>query len=47
MGRYLWNKRTADAFQKAAEYFQTAIGKDQEMRCCVRRFGRLLSDGGT
>jgi tetratricopeptide (TPR) repeat protein len=28
MGRYLWNKRTADGFQKAIEYFQTAIGKD-------------------
>lgn len=29
MGRYLWNKRTADGFQKAIKYFRTAIGKDQ------------------
>jgi TolB-like protein len=28
MGRYFWNKRTADGFQKATEYFQKAIGKD-------------------
>jgi TolB-like protein/Tfp pilus assembly protein PilF len=28
MGRYLWNKRTVDGFQKAVEYFQLAIAKD-------------------
>jgi TolB-like protein/Tfp pilus assembly protein PilF len=28
MGRYLWNKRTADGFQKAVAYFQAAIEKD-------------------
>jgi TolB-like protein len=28
MGRYLWNKRTADGFEKAVEYFQTAIAID-------------------
>jgi TolB-like protein/DNA-binding winged helix-turn-helix (wHTH) protein/Tfp pilus assembly protein PilF len=27
-GRYFWNKRTAEGFQQAAEYFQQAIGKD-------------------
>jgi TolB-like protein len=28
MGRYLWNKRTADGFQKAVGHFETAIAKD-------------------
>lgn len=28
MGRYFWNKRTADGVQKAIGYFQKAIGKD-------------------
>jgi TolB-like protein/Tfp pilus assembly protein PilF len=28
MGRYFWNKRTADGFQKAVAFFQTAIAKD-------------------
>ncbi|HEX4074833.1 MAG TPA: winged helix-turn-helix domain-containing protein [Candidatus Acidoferrales bacterium] len=27
-GRYFWNKRTADGFQQAADYFQQAIDKD-------------------
>jgi TolB-like protein/DNA-binding winged helix-turn-helix (wHTH) protein/Tfp pilus assembly protein PilF len=27
-GRYFWNKRTAEGFQQAAEYFQQAIAKD-------------------
>jgi TolB-like protein/DNA-binding winged helix-turn-helix (wHTH) protein/Tfp pilus assembly protein PilF len=27
-GRYFWNKRTKDGFQRAAEYFQEAIAKD-------------------
>jgi serine/threonine-protein kinase len=29
-GRYYWNKRTEDGFQKAIEYFQQAINKDQK-----------------
>jgi TolB-like protein/lipopolysaccharide biosynthesis regulator YciM len=28
IGRYFWNKRTADDFQKAVGYFRTAIAKD-------------------
>jgi serine/threonine protein kinase/Flp pilus assembly protein TadD len=28
-GRYLWNKRTEEGFQKAIEYFKQAIEKDQ------------------
>jgi TolB-like protein/Flp pilus assembly protein TadD len=28
-GRYFWNKRTEDGFQKAIEYFKQAIEKDQ------------------
>lgn len=27
-GRYFWNKRTPEGFQRAAEYFQRAIAKD-------------------
>jgi TolB-like protein/DNA-binding winged helix-turn-helix (wHTH) protein/Flp pilus assembly protein TadD len=27
-GRYFWNKRTADGFRQAADYFQQAIDKD-------------------
>jgi tetratricopeptide (TPR) repeat protein len=27
-GRYFWNKRTPEGFQRAIEYFQEAIGKD-------------------
>jgi TolB-like protein/DNA-binding winged helix-turn-helix (wHTH) protein/Tfp pilus assembly protein PilF len=27
-GRYFWNKRNADSFRRAAEYFQLAIDKD-------------------
>jgi TolB-like protein/DNA-binding winged helix-turn-helix (wHTH) protein/Tfp pilus assembly protein PilF len=27
-GRYFWNRRTADAFRQAADYFQQAIDKD-------------------
>jgi TolB-like protein/DNA-binding winged helix-turn-helix (wHTH) protein/Flp pilus assembly protein TadD len=27
-GRYFWNKRTKDGFQKAADYFQQSIAKD-------------------
>ena len=27
-GRYFWNKRTADGFRQAADYFQRAIDKD-------------------
>jgi TolB-like protein/DNA-binding winged helix-turn-helix (wHTH) protein/Tfp pilus assembly protein PilF len=27
-GRYFWNKRTAEGFQQAADYFQQAIDKD-------------------
>ncbi|MCI0612686.1 hypothetical protein L0244_06825, partial [bacterium] len=27
-GRYYWNKRTADGFQKALQYFQAAVEKD-------------------
>jgi TolB-like protein/DNA-binding winged helix-turn-helix (wHTH) protein len=27
-GRYFWNKRTADGFQRAIDYFQQAIAKD-------------------
>jgi serine/threonine protein kinase/tetratricopeptide (TPR) repeat protein len=27
-GRYYWNRRTGETLQKAAEYFQQAIGKD-------------------
>ena len=27
-GRYFWNKRTAEAFRQAADYFQQAIDKD-------------------
>ncbi len=27
-GRYFWNKRTAEGFQQAAEYFQQAVAKD-------------------
>jgi TolB-like protein/DNA-binding winged helix-turn-helix (wHTH) protein/Tfp pilus assembly protein PilF len=27
-GRYLWNKRTGEAFRQAADYFQQAIDKD-------------------
>jgi tetratricopeptide (TPR) repeat protein len=27
-GRYFWNKRTSDDLQRAADYFQQAIGKD-------------------
>jgi TolB-like protein/DNA-binding winged helix-turn-helix (wHTH) protein/Flp pilus assembly protein TadD len=27
-GRYFWNKRTKDGFQRAADYFQQAIDKD-------------------
>ena len=27
-GRYLWNKRTAEGFRQAADYFQQAIDKD-------------------
>ncbi len=27
-GRYFWNKRTADGFRQAADYFQKAIDKD-------------------
>jgi tetratricopeptide (TPR) repeat protein len=27
-GRFFWNKRTAEGFQKAAEYFQQAIAQD-------------------
>jgi TolB-like protein/DNA-binding winged helix-turn-helix (wHTH) protein/Tfp pilus assembly protein PilF len=27
-GRYLWNKRTAEGFRQAADYFQQAINKD-------------------
>ncbi len=29
-GRFYWNKRTADGFQKAVEYFQAAVEKDPE-----------------
>lgn len=29
-GRYYWNKRTADGFWQAADYFQQAIDKDPE-----------------
>ena len=29
-GRYFWNKRTKDGFQRAAEYFQQSITKDPE-----------------
>lgn len=28
-GRYFWNRRTGDGFQKAIDYFQQAIAKDQ------------------
>ena len=27
-GRYFWNKRTADGFRQAAEYFQQSVAKD-------------------
>ncbi len=27
-GRYFWNKRTAEDFERAAQYFQQAVGKD-------------------
>ena len=30
LGRYYWNKRTADGLQKGIEYFNQAIGKDQK-----------------
>jgi TolB-like protein/DNA-binding winged helix-turn-helix (wHTH) protein/Tfp pilus assembly protein PilF len=29
-GRYYWNKRTADGFRQAADYFQQAIDKDPQ-----------------
>jgi TolB-like protein len=47
MGRYLWNKRTADDFQKAVGYFQTANRKRFKVCRRVRRSGRLLFGGRT
>ena len=41
-GRYWWNKRTEEGFNKGIEYFQQAIAKDPRLRSGLCRLGRLL-----
>jgi hypothetical protein len=41
-GRYHWNKRSMEGFQKAIEYFQLAAAKDPSLRAGLRGFGRHL-----
>jgi TolB-like protein/Tfp pilus assembly protein PilF len=46
MGRYLWNKRTAVGFQKAVEYFQTAIAKDPKYAAAYAGLADCYLAGG-
>ena len=41
-GRYFWNKRTREGFQKAVDYFKEAIEHRSDVRSGVRRIGRWL-----
>lgn len=48
-GRYYWNKRTADGFQKAIQYFQAAVDKDPNYALAYSGLAdvySLLSDYG-
>ena len=41
-GRYAANKRTAEGFALAIEYFEQAVRKDPEFGCGPRRTRRVL-----
>src|SRR5262249_22449595 len=42
-GRYFWNKRSLEAFRKAAEYFEQAIRKDPGFALAYAGLGDVIS----
>src|SRR5262249_31708828 len=42
-GRYFWNKRSLEAFEKAGQYFQQAIGKDAGFALAYAGLGDVIA----